>query len=96
MMAAIWAFILFALPSLLKFIFTFLGIGVISFVALDFVVTNVSTIVFANYNNIATDALAILQIANVDTAINIVLSSYTAGIAVKTLLNSNRRFKLAE
>ncbi|MFK5856644.1 MAG: DUF2523 family protein [Bacteroidota bacterium] len=92
-MAIVWAFILTALPSLLKFLFTFLGVAFVSFTALDFVVLNATSIIFSNYNNLGTDTLAIMQLANVDTAINIILSSYTAGIFVKTTLSSTTRIK---
>ena len=92
-MTIVWAFIITALPSLLKFLFTFFGVAFVSFTALDFVVSNVTSLIFTNYNNLGTDTLAIMQLANVDTAINIILSSYTAGIFVKTTLSSTTRIK---
>jgi len=94
-MQIVWAFIITALPSLFKFIFSFLGVAFISFTALDFVVSNVTTLIFTNYNNLGTDTLAIMQLANIDTSINIILASYTAGIFVKTTLSSTKRIKFS-
>jgi len=91
MFYVVWAFIVSVLPKVLLIIFTALGVGVFTYQGLDFVIDSASSAIFTSYNNIATDALAILQIANVDTAINIILASFTAGIAIKTTMGGLKR-----
>jgi len=93
MVATIWAFVLFALPSLLKVIFTFLGIAFVSFIGIDLIFNQLTSHVFSNYNNLASDVLQILHIANVDTVLEIIISSMIAGASVKTALSSTKRFK---
>ena len=92
-MVIVWTFILFVLPSLLKFLFGFLGIGVLAFVAFDLLIDDLTAQIFSNFNNVATDALLILQIANVDTAISIILASYTAGSAIHVVIAGTKRFR---
>jgi len=94
MLNVIWLFIISVLPKILLIILTSLGIGVATFQGLDLVITSASTAIFNNYNNVSTDALAILNIANVDTALSIMLSSFTAGIAIKTTIGGLKRFRL--
>ncbi|MFO1390468.1 DUF2523 family protein [Cellvibrio sp.] len=84
----LWAFILFALPVLLKKILGYFGLGFASFVGFNFLLGKLSTFLFARFNSIPADVLNILLLAKVDIGLSILFSAMSVAIAIKIATRS--------
>jgi hypothetical protein len=83
-----WAFILFALPILLKKILGYFGIGLVSFVGFNFLINKLSDFVFARFNSLPSDLLSILLLMKADIGLSILFSSMSVAIAIKIATRS--------
>ncbi len=84
----LWAFILFALPVVLKKILGYLGLGFASFVGFNFLLSKLSTFLFARLNSIPSDLLNILLLCKLDIGLSILFSSMSVAIAIKIATRS--------
>jgi len=102
--ASIWtrlmAFLLFSLPFILSKVLTLLGIGLVSYVGLDFLFEQLQDAVTDRFNNLPDVILSILTILGVLDGINMYFSTILAILgyklslsASKIVLNKNGSFK---
>ncbi len=67
-----------------------IGIGIVSFVGVQALVSSVSNQIRDSFNGLPADALALLGIAQVDLAVSIILSAYS----VRASLYALRRMRI--
>ena len=61
------------------------GIGIVSFVGFDLLISNVFTLVRSNFDGLPDSALGMLGVARIDLALNIIVSSYTVKLSLVAL-----------
>lgn len=83
-----WAFILFALPAVLKKILGYFGIGLASFTGFNFLINQLEDFVFNRFDSIPSDILNILLIAKMDKGLAILFSCMTIAITIKVATKS--------
>jgi hypothetical protein len=83
--ARIWSFALLLLPFLVSKIVQLLGVGFVSYVGFDLLLSQVQTYVMGNFDNMGTDLLAILVLAKVDVGLKIVFAAMSTAFALKLL-----------
>jgi len=75
-------------PLILKKIVTLLGIGLVTYVGADLMMTEITQKVLTSYNNIATDYLMIAELAGIHTGIKMILATYTALVTLTAVKKS--------
>jgi len=83
-----WAFILFALPAVLKKILIYFGIGLASFTGFNLLLDRLETFVFSRFNSVPSDILNILLLAKVDKGLSILFASMSIALAIKIATKS--------
>lgn len=73
-----------ALPLVAK-VLVGLGFGVVSFVGLDLVFSNITQWIFSEFEGLGSDIFSILVLAGMDQGINIITSSYVAGLTIASV-----------
>ncbi|WP_312723688.1 DUF2523 domain-containing protein [Stutzerimonas nitrititolerans] len=73
--AAIFSFLSTAVGPLVKQVLKALGIGMVSYVGLQIMVDQVRGYVTSNFAGLPSDVVAVLGLAKVDIAVNIVLAA---------------------
>ncbi|WP_137885734.1 DUF2523 domain-containing protein [Pseudomonas sp. 2FE] len=76
--AAIFTFLTTILGPLVVKVLTSLGIGAVSYVGINMLLDQVKSYVVSSFGGAGADTLALLGLAKVDIAVNIVLSAVTA------------------
>ena len=76
--AVIFTFLTTILGPLVTKVLTSLGIGAVSYVGINLMLAQVKSYVISSFGGAGADTLALLGLAKVDVAINIVLSAVTA------------------
>ncbi len=84
----LWAFILFALPAVLKKILGYFGLGLATFTGFNFLIDQLEQFVFNRFNSIPADILNILLLTKVDVGLSILFSSMSVAIAIKVATKS--------
>lgn len=84
----LWAFILFALPSVLKKILGYFGIGLASFTGFNYLIDNLEGFIFNRFDSLPSDILNILLLAKVDKALAILFASMTIAVSIKIATKS--------
>lgn len=83
-----WAFILFALPHILKKILALFGIGLASFTGFNFLISQLKIFIFTRFDSIPSDILNILLIAKFDKGLSILFASMSIAVAIKMAAKS--------
>jgi hypothetical protein len=86
----IWTYLVFILPFFLTKIIGFLGIGLIGYTGMDFVIDAVFVAVTNAYDSIGTDLLIMLNLLGIFTGFKIIFAAMSAVLSIK-LLNSVRK-----
>ncbi len=84
----LWAFILFALPAILKKILGYLGLGLATFTGFNFLLDELEQFVFNRFNNLPSDILNILLLTKLDIGISILFGCMSVAIAIKVATKS--------
>lgn len=84
----LWAFILFALPAVLKKILGYFGIGLVSFTGFNFLINELEQFVFNRFTSIPSDILNILLLCKVDKGLAILFSCMTIAVTIKVATKS--------
>lgn len=84
LLAAIVGFI----PLIVQKIIKLLGISLITYVGLDFLLDTLFDYINSNYNNLSTDMLAIFELGGGHTAMKMIMSTYAGILAFKTIQKS--------
>lgn len=83
-----WAFILFALPAVLKKILGYLGLGFVSFTGFQFIINQLKTFVMSRFDSFPADVLNIILLAKVDVGISVIFAGMTISITIKLIAKS--------
>ena len=83
-----WAFILFALPAVLKKILGYFGLGLATYVGMDFLIDRLESYVFNTFNSVPSDILNILLLAKFDKGLAILFSCISIAISIKLATQS--------
>ena len=84
----------FLIPYLITRIFISLGITVASFVGTSLLIDYVESSVMGSFGSIGTDISAVLIMAGVLDAFNVIFNSWVAAFNIRALKGSFKRFKL--
>lgn len=76
--AAIFTFLTTVLGPLVSKVLTGLGLGAVSYVGINLLLDQVKSYVVSSFGGAGADTIALLGLAKVDIAINIVLAAVTA------------------
>lgn len=88
--ARLWAFIVFALPWIVQKILVLLGVGIVTYVGFGVAISQIETYVFTNFNNLATDLLAIMLILHMDVGLKIMFAAMAMALTIKTVSGTRR------
>ena len=88
--ARLWAFIIFALPWVIQKVLVLLGIGIVTYAGFGVAINQIETYVFTNFNNLATDLLAIMLILHVDVGLKIMFASMAMALTIKAVSGTRR------
>lgn len=94
-LSSFWIYLKYLIPFLLYELFKVLGLGFVSYTGINIIFDNVRDLIVANFGRLSADVLAILSIAQVDVAINIMLSAVIVKFTITKLhggASSFRRF----
>lgn len=83
-------FILWLAPSVVGTVIKLLGIGLISYVGFDLVISNLSDFLFEGFNSLPIDLLQILKLMRVDTGLNILFAAMSVSISIKLFFSSTK------
>lgn len=76
-------FIAFMIPNILGVVIKLLGIGVVSFIGFNVVITGIKAFVVSRYQGIPSDLLQILSLMKVDTGIALVFAAMSIALTIK-------------
>lgn len=86
LLTALWSrlyiFLLFLVPWLLQKGIAFLGVGVVSYYGFNFLLDNLKSWVFSNFDMLPADLLAILVLARVDDCVAVYFAAHSLLISV--------------
>ena len=78
----------------IKYILAAIGIGIATFSGGTLLVGATISFLVSNFTSLPPEIIPLLAIAKVDTFINLILSGYTSGLALRALTTSSRHFFL--
>ena len=79
---------LYMVPWLIKAVLFTLGLGVVSFIGIDYIFDYGMNVVSSNYSGLPADIAAWVDYLGVPDALNILFSAISASLTLKLLLNS--------
>jgi len=88
MWGAIAVFVMSLIGPLVGYVIKALGIGLVTYVGLDLVFDQVESYIFSQYSGLPVAAVQILNLLGVHSGIKIILSTLSACVAYKALINS--------
>lgn len=81
-LALIWVFVTAAIP-VVKMVLKALGIGVVSYVGINLVLSQATDVILQNFLSLPASIQQIMGILKVDVAVNIVLSAITTKVTLR-------------
>jgi hypothetical protein len=90
-MDTVWNFITVILPGLIWYALRSLGMGVVSYLGLDYVFTDLSTWISNNWSGIPSDLVSILAIGGVDVCVKMVIAAYVVGFGLRGVVGTFKR-----
>lgn len=84
----LWAFILFALPAVLKKILGYFGIGLATFTGFNFLIDELEQFVFNRLSAFPADILNVVLLTKVDIGLSILFSCMSVAMAIKVATKS--------
>jgi hypothetical protein len=76
------------LVPLLKRVLVALGISAVSLIGVSAVMGVITDAVITNYSGLPADVIAVMKIAKLPNAINIIISAYTASLTIRGLTSA--------
>ena len=84
-MPYILALIVSFVPLIVQKVLALLGIGLVTYVGSDFLLTKISDLIYSQLNGLSSDAVALLNLGGFDTALQILLASYSITLTINKL-----------
>jgi hypothetical protein len=84
LLAALFSFLLTLVPALVAKILLATGIGVVSYVGIQALLSNLTAVVLSNAGSVTADMAGILGMLRMDVCISMVLSALSIRIALQT------------
>lgn len=81
-LALIWVFVTAAVP-VVKMVLKALGIGVVSYVGINLVLSQATDVILQNFLSLPASIQQIMGILKVDVAVNIILSAITTKVTLR-------------
>ncbi|RJQ41103.1 MAG: DUF2523 domain-containing protein [Dehalococcoidia bacterium] len=76
----------------IKYILAAIGIGIVTYTGGTLLISSTIAYLVNNFTSLPPEVVPLLAIAKVDTFLNLILSGYTSGIALRAATNLSSRF----
>lgn len=83
-------FMIFVVPIVIGMIIKLLGIAFVVYVGADLVIDQATNVVLANFNGLPADVLSLLQLAGMDTALKMIISTVGAVLTIKAFSRTKK------